>query len=308
MLKLARELGYELWVTTKSVDEFHNSLNWQMKELKQKQPLPSELARIAVENLEEDSFLTSYWRDFVRNGTSIEEFVAEKSHLEDILQGLNIRTTNEFRKDIEGSQDLLTEESMLRSTCKTEMSEHIIEHDAFHRIFIGKIRGGPKYHFSEAVAWFLTHDSKLPVYDRVARKGKNYLSFSITSNQWIQINRPLLARTASQEEYEESFHTLVTQPFLRTMIPTFPQEKAYNEVLGRLARYKNMNPQLALNLVTDKHFMITMALETDEEKIGKEIENKFVDIATQFQSEKESLENEKRKRETAEKESENIKE
>jgi len=290
MLKLANALGYELWVTTKSVDEFHESLNWHMKELKLKPPLPSELAKVAIENLGEDSFLTLYWRDFVTNGTSIEEFVTEKSHLEDILQGLNIRITDEYRKDIEGSQDLLDEESILNSILAYKADEHIIEHDAFHRIFIGKVRQGHKYHFSQAVAWFLTHDSKLPAFDRAARKGSSYLPFCITSDQWVQINRPLLARTANQKEYEESFHMLVTQPFLRTMIPTFSLEGAYNEVLGRLARYKKMNPQLALNLVTDKNFMVTMALETDEEKIEEEIENKFVDIATQLQSEKEALE------------------
>jgi len=294
MLKLANALGYDLWVTTKSLDEFHGSLNWHMQELKSKPPLPSELAKIAVENLGEDSFLTLYWRDFVTNGTSIEEFVAEKSHLEDILQGLNIRTTDEYRKAIEGSQDLLDEESILRSILTHETNEHIIEHDAFHRIFIGKIRQGHKYHFSQAVAWFLTHDSKLSAYDRSARKGSSYLPFCITSDQWVQINRPFLARTANQKEYEESFHMLVTQPFLRTMIPTFSLEKAYNEVLGRLARYRKMNPQLALNLVTDINFMVNMASETDEAKIEEEIENKFVDIAAQLQSEKETLEKDSR--------------
>ena len=93
MLKLAGALGYELLVTTKSVDEFHNSLNWQMKELKRKPPLPSELARIAIENLDEDSFLTLYWRDFVRNGTSIEEFVTDFNMYLDILSQ-NMRTQN----------------------------------------------------------------------------------------------------------------------------------------------------------------------------------------------------------------------
>jgi len=74
------------------------------------------------------------------------------------------------------------------------------------------------------------------------------------------------------------------------MIPPFSLDKVYNKVLGRLARYKNMNPQLALNLVADSHFMTTMSLETDEEKIEEEIENKFVEMATQLQSEKVSLE------------------
>ena len=312
MLKLAGALGYELWITTKTMDEFHGSLNWQMRELKKKPPLPWELAKIAVENLEEDSFLTMYWKNFVGKRTSIEEFVTEKSFLKDILQGLNIKTTDTLRVEIEKSQELLDEETILRSVCTGELNEHIIEHDAFHRMLINKIRKEPKYHFSDAIAWFLTHDSKLPEYDRVARKGGNYLPFCVTSDQWVQINRPLLTRTANQHEYEESFHILVTQPFLRTMMPTFSLDKAYNEVLGRLARYKNMNPQLALNLVTDKHFMMTMAYETDEQKIEEKIENKFIDLATQLQSEKQNLEkgvrNEKEQVSTLEEKIKNIEE
>jgi len=288
MLNLAKALGYELAITNKTIGEFHESLNWQMKQLKQRPPLPKELARIAAVNLEKDSFLTCYWDEFVKNGTSIEEFISEKSHLEDILVGLEIRETNKFREDIEESQELLDEESILRSNT-FEDNEHIIEHDAFHRVFINKIRKGPKYNFSEAVAWFLTYDSKLPIYDRAARKGKPFLPFCITGDQWVQVNRPLLTRTANQEEYEESFHTLVTLPFLRTMIPVSSLEKAYNEVLGRLARYKEMNPQLALNITADKHFMVTIASETDEQKKDEKIENKFVDIAAQLQREKETL-------------------
>lgn len=342
MLKLGRMLGYEFHVTTKSIDEFHESLKWQMKEINQKPPIPSELAKIAVKNLEKDSFLTSYWNEFVKNGISIEEFVVEKSHLEDILHGFDISKTSKYREDIEDSPELLNEKSILRSIAAPEISEHIIEHDAFHRVFIKKIRRVPKYHFYEAVAWFLTHDNKLPVYDKVARKGQSFLPFCITSDQWIQINRPLLTRTANQKEYEESFHVLVTQPFLRTMVPALSLDEIYNKVLGKLARYKNMNPELAVNIVTDRHFMFTMPSEDDEEQIKEKIDSKLVDIANQLQSKKKTLEkdvqglekkignveklleennrkyqeqikaleksfeNEKKKRETVEKESENI--
>ena len=288
MLNLAKSLGYKLAVTSKTIDEFHESLNWQMKELKQKPPLPKELARIAAENLEKDSFLTCYWDEFVKNGTSIEEFISEKSHLEDIIEGLEIKETNKFREDIEGSQELLNEESILRfSTSK--VNEHIIEHDAYHRVFINKIRKGPKYKFSAAVAWFLTYDNALPVYDGAARRGNSFLSFCITSDQWVQVNRPLLTRTANQEEYEESFYTLVTLPFLRAMISASSLEKAYNEVLGRLARYKGMSPQLALNITTDKHFMIAIASETDEQKKEEKIEHKFVNMANQLQEQVEEM-------------------
>jgi len=123
----------------------------------------------------------------------------------------------------------------------------------------------------------------------VRRKGKEYLPFCITTNQWIQVNRPLLTRTANQKEYEESFHVLVTIPYLRTMIPTYPLEKAYSEVLNRLARYENMTPKLALDITTDRHFMVTVTEETNEQKKEEKIKSKIIDVASQLQKENETL-------------------
>ncbi len=290
MLKLANVLGYELWVTNKTLDEFNSSLKWRMEELKQKPPLPSELARIALENLDEDSFVTVYWREFVEKRTKIEEFVTEKSHIESILKGLKIKTTNKFRKEIENSKELSDEMSILNSVSDIYISDHIIEHDAFHRILIKKIRKGPKLQFTTAGAWFLTHDSKLPEYDMKARRGKKYLPFCITTDQWIQVNRPLLVRTSNQKEYEESFHLLVTHPFLRRMLSSFSIEEAYHEVLGRLSRYERMNPQLALNIVADTHFMVSMASETDGIQKEKKIKSKFIDVANDLEKIKVELE------------------
>ena len=285
ILEMANKLGYKLMVTTKTIDEFQESLRHGINDIK---PIPKELARVAAENLEKDNFILCYWEEFVKDGISIQEFVTEKSHLEDIMTGLNIESTNKFRKDIENSDELKEEESMLQSVVPFT-NKHIINHDAFHRVFIKKMRKGEKYNFSEAKAWFLTHDKKLPSYGKVARKGSGSLPFCLLTNQWVQLNRPLLTRTSDENEYKESFYTLVTQPYLRAMMSSLSMEKTYNEVMGKLARYKNMNPQLTLSIVTDTHFMVTVALEDNEEEIEEKIENKFVDIANQLQKEKEIL-------------------
>ncbi|MEK0336500.1 MAG: hypothetical protein QQN41_03585 [Nitrosopumilus sp.] len=290
LLKFAKELGYDIWVTTKTIDEFHNSLNWKLKEYRKRQPIPRELARIAAENLDRDNFIVYYWQEFVKTGISIEEFISEKSHIEAILEAFQIEVTNKFRKDIENSTELVQEESLLRQACGESLNENIVQHDAFHRILISKIRKGHKHHFRDAVAWFLTHDSKLPRFGRFARKGANYLPFCITTDQWIQINRPLLARTSNKKEYEESFHTLITQPFLRTMIPTYSLENAYHHILAKLAKYKKMSPKLALEIIADNHFVVSMALEEDEYKIEEKIENKFVDLADKLKEKNINLE------------------
>jgi hypothetical protein len=290
MLEHANSLGYELWITTKTVDEFKESVTWRMFNHKQEIPLPQELVKIALDNLEVDSYLTSYWRDYAESGLSIEEFTLDKTHIDKILETLSITVTEEYRTEIENSNELKEEESKLRLVAKYEINEHIINHDAFHRVFINKIRRGNKYRFSDAVAWFLTNDRKLPVYDRHARRGRNHLPFCITSDQWMQVNRPLLTRTINQEEYEQSFYVLVTQPLLRSMIQTVKLEEAYEKVLGQLNRYKNMTPQLALLAVTDKHFMVSIALDEENCDTAQKIDNRIVDIAKSLETENESLE------------------
>jgi len=107
-----------------------------------------------------------------------------------------------------------------------------------------------------------------------------------------------LTRTSDEEEYEESFNALVTQPYLRAMMSSLSMEKTYKEIIGKLARYKNMNPQLTLNIVMDTHFMVSIAIESDEEKREDKIENKFVDIANQLQNEKEKLGNDIKQKDT----------
>jgi hypothetical protein len=290
LLKMSKALNYKLAITTKTIDEFYGSLDWHMKEHKKRPPVPAELARIALDSLGTNSFLTSYWEYFVKHKLSIEEFVTEKSHIDSLLDKLEIEKVSRYRNEIEKSKELVEEESILRSSCGNQFNDNIITHDAFHRILIQKVRKDPKYRFSDAVAWFLTSDTKLPNYDRFARKGSRSLPFCILTDEWIQINRPLLVRTSNQREYEESFHLLVTQPFLRTTMSTMSQEKTYNQVLGRLAHYKNMSPQLALNIVTDKIFLVTMSAEENETKIEEKIENKFVDLAAELESRKKELE------------------
>ncbi len=291
LLKIANTLGYNILVTTKTIDEFRYSLNWNKKKIGNKTTITKELLNRALEELGEDSFLTSYWKAIVSEGISIEEFISEKSHLDDILVGLRITKTGKYRKSIEGSEELKDEMSMLRTACGAGISENIIEHDAFHRVLINKARKTPKFNFSEAQAWFLTHDSKLQSYDKFARKGKDYLPFCLMSNQWVQINRPLITRAKSKEDFEKSFHLLVTQPFLRSMVSSLHLEEKYQAVLSRLTRYKNISIPLALKLTTDKRFMYQIDINESNDKIDKTIDSKFVNISVELQKEKDELEN-----------------
>jgi hypothetical protein len=295
VLKFAKELGYDLFVTTKTIEEFHKSLNWRKKEINKKPPIPKELARLAVQYLTTGNFMSTYWNELAETGISIDEFIDEKSHIENILTGLGIKISDEFRNEIEASTELRDEISILRKVAPYSTGWNVIEHDAFHRVLINKIRDSKKYDFTDAIAWFLTSDSKLDAYDRVARKGEEYLPFCLTIDKWIQINRPFLTRTKNREEYESSFLVLVTQPYIRAMISSEAIEKSYQEVLSRLSRYQRMNPELALDIVIDRHFIASIKSDDDPAVNDKKLENKFLDLAEQYHKENDQLEAEKRK-------------
>jgi hypothetical protein len=292
-VSLAKNVGYVLAVTTKSIDEFQSSLTSRQRQYQGRLTVPRELVSLVINKLDDEDYVTSYWKELARSGASIEEFVGEKAHLEGLLDGLNISTTSAFRDEIEASKELPEQESILRVACSGNLADHIVHHDAFHRLFVLKRRGGPKYHLSDAVAWFITHDTKLPAYDREARTRSGQLSslpFCMTSNEWVQVNRPLLPRTKDKAEFEESFYRLVTQPFIRSIVQRFSLTSAYQEVLGRAARYRNMSPQLALALATDRRLVILTGVETDVEKADQIVESKFVEEATRLSGEKSKLE------------------
>jgi len=135
----------------------------------------------------------------------------------------------------------------------------------------------------------LTHDSKLPVFARVGLRGRKALPFCISTNEWIQINRPFLKRTQDDEEFEQSFQILVTQPFLRSILTNFKIDKIKEKLLSRLNRYNNMGAQLAFELATDVHFLSTLSKEKNDKVFDKKIDSIIVDINRDLKSENKEL-------------------
>jgi|GEM_PF-2211699 len=282
-LKIAKDLGYDLAITTKTIDEFQESFRRKIKHIP---ILPKNLATAAAKVLECDNVIACYWKEFADSGLSIEQFASEKSHIEGLIVALGIRKIKKYRADIEKSEELRLQESILTQIAPASTDEYIIEHDAFHRILIGKFRKSEKYNFSEAIAWFLTDDTKLPVYDKVAQKGKRALPFCMLLGQWIQVNRPFVVRTKDESSYNDSFYLLVSRPFLRSMMQNKSIEKAEKGVIAKLTRLKGMSSDIFAKIIQDSHFLSTYSEEPDEEKQDDLIVNRAI---TEFSINKKRL-------------------
>jgi len=287
LLKFANELGYILMVSTKTIDEFYESLKRSGEKYINSPKYTKELADVAVRTLDPNNFMVTYWREFVEKRISLNEFIVEKSHLDRIFKELNISVIPDFRKEIEGSNELKDEESILRTACG-DFPATIIEHDAFHNILVKRIRNGEKYKYTQAIAWFLTHDTKLPFYARASLKGKKSLPFCITTNEWIQINRPFIRRTKNQEEFEKSFTNLVTQPYLRTILASFKVNNVKEKILNNLSRYKSVGVQLAFEMVTDVQFL-NISSHANNTELENAVESKAFELNQILQDENNEL-------------------
>jgi hypothetical protein len=289
LLTYANKLEYLIFVSTKTLDEFYESIQRNSERAYESPSYTKNIAKAAIDTLDSNSFLVAYWKEFINQGLTIEEFAIEKAHIKVILENLKISIINDFREEIEKSQELLDEESILRSACGGDIAPTIIEHDAFHCILINKLRKGPKYKYSDATAWFLTHDTKLPVYAHIGLKGKKSLPFCITTNEWIQINRPFLKRTQDANEFEQSFQILVTQPYLRSLLTNFKVDKLRERLFLRLNRYNNMSTQLAFEMAADVHFLSTLSRSPNEKDFNDKIDSVIVDINKSLKAENKEL-------------------
>jgi len=285
LLDSAKKLGYNIVITSKTLDEFHNSLKFQLEKIKKSPPVPQELARIASNNLTNGGTLHAFWEELAKQNISIDEFILERSHLLDLIKRFGIEESHKFRNDIEKSETLSEEMNLLIQTCG-DFNKEIVEHDAFHKILVNKFRKGPQYKWHAAKAWFLTQDSKLLPYDRASTKQKNSIPFCITTGQWMQINRRFISRLNGDDQFEESFFALATQPYLRALLSGIDLNAKIQKVTQRIARFKNMSVEQATSIITDLNFVNSINLIDEDKEIDIRIDNKILEDLTKVEEEK----------------------
>jgi len=299
-IKIAQDLGFVLIVSTRTIKEWQVSIERAIKNLKRTPLLSPVLAQVGADYTTEDDFITAYWRESSRTKISIDDFFSLYQRIEDLLKEHDIKISDTLCARIKDAPQLSEEISKLNLATDYIKFPEVAEHDAFHRLLILKLRGKtPPKTFIDTKVWFLTCDTSLPNYDRIARKSRDEIPFCILINQWIQIMRPLLPRT---QEFDETFADLLTSPYLRTY-GNLPPDIA-QKILGRMAQFEQHSPELAVRVLTDRHLAKELKQTEEEEKIIKLIDSATAKAAEEFRRErdelKKQLEDTEKKKEEAE--------
>jgi hypothetical protein len=231
ILKLTRDLGYEVAVTPWTVEEMKQSLRRARKDLAKTTLPPRALAEIAAEATGEESFVTAYWRKYKDTGVTVEDFSAMYLELDALIERLGITITSQGCTAIDQNVTAINEQVALieRFPGGQFKPEPVKVHDVKHRLLVERMRGDGNRHFSNAGYWFLTLDSVLIPYGRAERPSADALPFAISMTAWAHIVRSFTPRTT---DYDQTLVDLLDTPSLRPRGVVAFQTVA--DVLGRV--------------------------------------------------------------------------
>jgi len=284
-VRIARDLGFVLTVSTRTTEEWQASIERAVKNLKRSPLISPRLAQVGADYTTEEDLTTAYWREYAKTKISIDDFFALYQRIEGLLEECDVTIRDTLCDRIKNDPQLQEEISKLNLATDYIKVSKIAEHDAFHRLLILRLRGKTQPQtFLDTKVWFLTCDTLLPKYDRFARKSQDKIPFCILANQWIQTMRPLLPRT---QDFDETFVDLFTSSYLRTY-GDLPSNIAQT-ILGRITQFEEHSPELAVKVLTDRHLTKELRQTEEEEKIFELIDSATAKAAEEFREERDGL-------------------
>jgi hypothetical protein len=265
LIQLTKDLGFELAITQWTVNELRASLTRSRTNL-ERIALPSrDYADLMVQAASEKGFDRAFWIAYRDSNMSRQDFFDRASHFERDLERLEIHTVDEGCKRVDRRADEVeTYVALLDHVGGQRWKETVVlEHDAKHRLLVEQLRGDGHLEFTNARYWFLTQDSRLPVFARLEASGHEQISglpFCMTSSAWAQIVRAFTPRTS---DWDQMVVDLLASPYVgwkRGM--SLP---AVLEVVARVDQYQDSSVELAWEVLADT---ATMAEISQMKKSG----------------------------------------
>jgi len=300
--ELSQNLGFQLVVSPQTISEYDHTLAEFLKEIKGRPIVTSDLAELALAATNDEDFITAYWRRLKEqrlyiNPTTFYEYYR---YLVPILKDQNVAVDDTFCDEVwSRDADLASEETLLREVMQSHnmraadrVSTYVLRHDVFHRLLIMRYRKGLSHEiFADAKAWFLTCDTKLAPYDRIARNKQGIrekLPFCVTSGQWIQTLRPFSSKNGDLDIAQVD---MIVSPLFRAY--QRPPSHLINNVISRLASSTSYSLPAVGAMLSDRQFLEQFD-NTRDDAIAQQdvIDNYFASYADEMEAKAKHLEQE----------------
>jgi hypothetical protein len=251
LVQLTKDLGFELAITPWTVNELRTSLQRSRTAL-ELISLPSrDYADLMVQAASEKGFDRAFWIAYRDKNMSRQDFFDRAAHFTSDLEQLGIHSVDEGCQRVDRrAEEVKTYVTLLDHVGGQQWKETVVlEHDAKHRLLVEQLRGDGHIEFTNARYWFLTQDSRLPVFARLSSSGRTEITglpFCITSSAWAQVMRAFTPRT---DDWDQMVVDLLASPYVgwkRGM--SLP---AVLEVVARVDQYTDSSVELAWEVLAD---------------------------------------------------------
>jgi hypothetical protein len=282
ILRETRDAGYDCVVTPWTIAEFKESLR-RSREFLMKYPIPpSEYAAIAAEATSDENFVTAYWRRVRSGHLSVADFMEKYDEIETLLSDRGILIESEGCTTVDKQQDAINDDMSVLENTIHGRARHpaLIEHDVKHRLLVKRLRGNSVRNFSNAGYWFLTYDTVLPRYDRIAAAGSGDLAFCVSASAWFQIVDAFRPKT---DDPGQSLADMLASPYVRYR-RTLSQEAALG-IVARVHEYSDGTPELAARIMMNSAAVHEIDNATSDEDRTEKIDSAILEAAKQAQEE-----------------------
>lgn len=292
ILQTTQGAGYECRLTPWTLNEFRMSLKRSRDFIERYPVLPTQYAEIAAAATSDENFVSEYWRR-VRSGIKPADFFDYYDEVETHLRGLEVNVVKAGCTAVDQQEDTITDEMSILARASSGRFRHpaLLEHDAKHRLLIERLRGQGNRNFSNAGFWFLTHDTVLPRYDRMAATSKSALPFCVSAGAWYQIVEAFRPKT---DDIELSLSDMLASPYVRYRRKM--SQKLALEVVARVSQFADGTPELATRVLMNSAGLTEIEAAETPDETAEKIDNAIIAAAREVQ------EDARRAREIAEQE------
>lgn len=271
LIRLSYELGYHVAVTPKTVEEYKRKVNDLVANSKSLPNLSAEIADAALSQSASRDFLTYYWKrsKATNDYVSLEPYLQIYQNVEALLEYYGVIIDHTSDTAIRNNKKAVLDEMTLMRSLVGNLdlaNDAAIEHDAHHRLLILHLRQGYEMKAPlENPYWFLTYDTKLPVYDRRARAKSNNqykIPFCVLPSQWIQLLHPFTSSIAKMAVVQAD---TLDSPLFRVF--RNPPTELLQEVITRMSVNRDVPPKAIAKIITNDAFV---RIFNDSDDAGKE--------------------------------------
>jgi hypothetical protein len=287
-VEMCRALKCTLLVAGETLGEFVRRLRAEMKSIRQYAVTQETLQRVAANQPgDEYAFMRAYYAEVLSGKVrTADQFENKYTNLKSILSqyGIRIDEDAELTEEEVRSDSFLDMVSRLKGSLNFERHPDSLEHDVFLLRMVRAKRGKRDRGAGSIKLWILTYDRTLTRFS-VRESTADALPACLLADDWLQIARPFLPRTA---DYDRSFVSMLQHPLAFEGVDVVPLADMA-QALHRLDALRDTPAPVLAAMVSDSAMLERVRSARDQTEVKKLVESEAIKFASQMEQEKQRL-------------------